>query len=78
MIIFILQIIDFHFPAVYLLVEDGDTLIDLILHLLLLVSGYHLELILKSFQFLFIVRQLVLHLLSFLNHILHLAHQVVD
>lgn len=49
MIIFILQIINFHFPAIYLLVEDSDALMDLILDLLLLISRYHLELILKSF-----------------------------
>lgn len=74
MIVLILQIVYLHFSAVYLLVEDCDTLINLILYLLLLVRRYHLELILKCFQFLLIMCQFILDLLALLDHILHLTH----
>jgi hypothetical protein len=78
MIVLILQIVYLHFSAIYLLVKDSDTLINLILHLFLLIGGYHLELILECLQFFLIMCQFILYLLALLNHVLHLAHQVVN
>ena len=50
----VLQALDLHFLGVNLVVEHRHTLVHLILHLLLVITRYHLELFLKLLKFILI------------------------